>query len=391
MKTLIKNVRLIEENGISGGALLLEDGLIAQVFHAAAPEVEDAQIIDGGGDYAAPGFIDMHTHGAGGADFMDGTAESFVTACRMHLSHGATTILPTTLSGDFSELYGAVDSFRAAKARLKDGPFLPGLHLEGPYFSMAQRGAQDPKYIKDPDKAEYTALLDYAGDDIARWSVAVELPGAMELGDCLRARGVLASIGHSDAEYAHVRESMAHGYTHVTHLYSGMSTITRHGGFRHLGVVESAYALEDLTVELIADGCHLPPELLHMIYRLKGPDKICLITDSLRCTGLDVAESITGSKENGQRIIIEDGVAKMPDRTAFAGSIATADRLLRVMHLDAGVPLADCVKMLSLTPARILKLDGRKGSLAPGKDADVLLLDQALNLRTVICNGRAVS
>lgn len=389
VKLLIRNIRLIDSGRVEPGELLLEDGKILACGRIGeAPE--GAEIIDGGGRCAAPGFVELHAHGAAGFDFMDAEPREFAAACKAHLSHGTTTIAPTTLTGRFEELYGVVDRFRAAGAYLEDGPFTPGLHLEGPYLAMAQRGAQDPRYIKGPDRAEYLPLLDYAHGDIVRWTAAPELPGALALGDELSRRGILASIGHSDAEYADVLEATRHGYSHITHLYSCTSTIVRRSGFRYPGVIESAYALEDLTVEVIADGCHLPPELLRMVWRLKSPERVALISDALRCAGQDVAESVTGPRGDGQRIVIEDGVAKLPDRSAFAGSVAMGDRLLRVMHVDAGVPLADCVRMLSQTPARILGLERRKGRLAPGMDADIVLLNEDLSVHAVYFAGKLV-
>jgi N-acetylglucosamine-6-phosphate deacetylase len=321
---------------------------------------------------------------------MDGTAEGFVTACEMHLAHGTTTIFPTTLSASFDALYAVVDGFRSAKRMLDGRMNLPGLHFEGPYFNVKQCGAQDPRYIKNPDPAEYRGIVAYADGDVARWSAAAELPGALELGDYLRAHRILPSIGHSDAEFAEVLEGFRHGYTHVTHLYSGMSSIVRKNGFRYLGVVESAYAIEEMTAEVIADGRHIPPELLRMVYRLKGADRICLITDSICCTGLNVKTAVSGGKKNGQTVIIEDGVAKMPDRQAFAGSIATADRLLKTAWRDAGIPLVDAVKMLTLTPARIFGLDGKKGSIDIGKDADLVVFDGEARVQSVLVNGAFV-
>jgi N-acetylglucosamine-6-phosphate deacetylase len=262
--------------------------------------------------------------------------------------------------------------------------------MEGPYLSIKQKGAIDEKYIRNPDPAEYRALVELADGAIARWTVAPELDGAMEMGDYLTAHHILPSIGHSDAEYAQVVDAFHHGFTHVTHLYSGMSTIVRKHGFRFLGVTESAYALEDLTVEIIADGCHLPPELLRMVYRMKGPDKVCLVCDSMRCAGTDATETELGSRNSGRRVIVEDGVAKLPDRSAFAGSVATDDRLVRVMHDKAGVPLYDCINMMCLTPAKIMGLDGKKGSLEAGKDADLVLFDDGIDVKTVFVGGKIV-
>lgn len=390
MKTLIQNVKIIDRGRIFDGNILIENGVILSCG-SQADLSSGAEVVDGGGCYAAPGFIELHAHGAGGFDFMDASSEEFARACKTHLNHGTTTMLPTTLTGKFEGIYGVIERFRASKALLFDGPYTPGLHLEGPYLAMAQRGAQDPRYIKNPDPAEYRALIAYAAGDIARWTVAPELPGAIEMGDILAQAGILASIGHTDAEYDTVLEAVRHRYSHITHLYSCTSTIVRRGGFRYPGVIESAYMLEDLTVEVIADGCHLPPELLNMVYRLKTPERVALISDSLRCAGQDVTESVSGPLLDGQRILIEDGVAKLPDRTAFAGSVATADRLLCVTHQKAGVPLADCLRMMSETPAQILGLSHRKGRLAPGLDADIVLLNADLSIHAVYYAGKLVS
>ena len=383
-RTWIRNVRLILPEGIREGSLLIEDGKIAALDPKTA---EGACVVNGHGYYLAPGLIELHTHGAGGSDFMDGTLEDMLAASRMHLRHGVTTLMPTTLASSFEELFKTINLFRQAQSVREGMPYLHGLHLEGPYFSMAQRGAQDPKYIKNPEREEYLRVLDQAQGAIKRWSVAPELPGAMEMGDVLVRHGVLPSIAHSDAQLDQVKEAMRHGYTHVTHLYSGMSTITRERGFRKLGVLESAYVLDDLTVEVIADGCHLPPELLRLVWQVKGREKTCLVTDSMRCAGETVAESIVGSRKNGQRVIIEEGVAKLPDRSAFASSIATADDLLRVMYHQAGIPLEDCVYMMTAAPARVMKIDDRKGAIKPGYDADLVLMDDDLRPVAVYVMG----
>lgn len=385
-RTWIQNVRLILPEGIREGSILLHGDKIEALCPEQAP---DACVIDGQGQYLCPGLIEIHSHGAGGSDFMDGTLEDMLTASRMHLRHGVTTLLPTTLTSTPEELFATIDLFKQAQKERDGMPNLHGLHLEGPYFSMAQRGAQDPAYIKNPDPEEYRRVLEKAEGAVKRWSVAVELLGAMEMGDVLIENGVLPSIGHSDAQLCHVQEAVKHGYTHVTHLYSGMSTITREQGFRKLGVLESAYVLDELTVEVIADGRHLPPELLRFAWRVKGRENVCLVTDSMRCAGTDVSESIVGSRKNGQRAIIEDGVAKLPDRTAFAASIATADDLLRVMRDQAGIPLTDCVYMMTAAPARILGLSDRKGALKPGYDADIVMMDESLHPSAVYVMGKA--
>ena len=384
----IQNARIITSDSIiERGSLLIENGSITAVSQTAL-DASNCLTIDVRNHYAAPGFIDLHTHGGGGHDFMDGTLEAYLGAAEVHARHGTTALLPTTLTSTLSELYHTFEVFKQAKKANLKGAQLLGLHLEGPYFSPAQAGAQDPKYIKNPDPKEYTAILD-ASDDILRWSAAPELPGALEFGRRLRRRGILPSIAHSDATCDEVRKALAAGFTHITHLYSGMSSIKRIHGYRVAGVLESAYLLDDLTVEIIADGAHLPPDLLQLVYKIKGPDRTALATDSMRAAGMPEGPSILGSLKNGQEVIVEDGVAKLLDRTAFAGSVATADRLVRTMTTQARVPLIDAVRMMTATPARILGLT-KKGHLAPGMDADIILFDDDLRIHWTLIQGKPI-
>ena len=239
------------------------------------------------------------------------------------------------------------------------------------------------------DKDEYTRILAYGGSDIRRWSAAPELEGAQDFAHTLVSHGVLLSIGHTDASEDDVYKAFDAGFTHVTHLYSCTSGVHRKNGLRYAGVIECAYLIDGMTVEIIADGVHLPASLLKLIYKIKGADRTALVTDSMRAAGMPEGESILGSKTHGLRVIVEDGVAKMPDRTCFAGSVATMDRLVRNMVYLAGVSLTDAVKMASETPARIIG-EVRKGSLLPGYDADILLFDQDIHIHTVIIGGKAV-
>lgn len=390
MITAIINGKVIFHDRIEDGTpLILEDGKIIGVG-GKLPEHTDC-VCDALGRYVSPGFIDLHTHGGGGYDFMDGTAEAVEGACKLHLRHGTTSIVPTTLTCPDEELLHFFEVYRETKRTMKDGPNLLGVHLEGPFFSHAQCGAQDPAYLKAPVPAAYLPLLDAGGDDIIRVSAAPELEGGMELGEELNRRGILAAIGHSDADYPTVKEAVEHGYRHVTHLYSGMSALHRVGPYRVLGVVESAYLLDALSVEIIADGKHLPPELLRLIVKNKNRDQICLITDSMRGAGMEEGQhAILGSLSSGQDVVICDGVAMMPDGKAFAGSICTADRCIRVMHGQAGLTLPEAVAMMTCNPARLLHLEEHKGSIAEGMDADLCIFDEAVDIKAVFVGGKQV-
>lgn len=388
-KTKIINGKILTPYRIIDGGTIAFEG--RKIVYVGQEDIEpgNCTIIDAKGNYVSPGFIDIHTHGGGGHDFMDGTCEAFLGAAEKHAMHGTTSIVPTTLTSTNEELKLTFEAFREAKARNKKGAQFLGLHLEGPYFAMSQKGGQDPRYIRNPEKEEYEEILGLS-NDILRWSIAPELDGAIEMGRTLKSRGILPSIAHTDAEYEQVQEAFENGYTHVTHLYSGMSGVHRRNAYRYLGVVESAFLIDDMTVEIIADGCHLPPALIELIYKIKGPSRIALITDSLRGAGMPEGESISGSLKNGQKVIIEDGVAKLLDRTAFAGSVATTDRLVRTVSKQAGIPLIDAVKMMTSTPAEIIGVNTIKGSLSEGKDADIIIFDDDINIRMTVIRGEVV-
>ena len=386
----IFNGQIIHQNRIqTGGCLLIENGKIVDI---AASDVDfpDAEIVDAQGNFISPGFIDIHIHGGGGSDFMDGTVDGFLQIAQTHAKHGTTSMLPTTLTCEKEDLIQTLEAYQTACVTNQLGADFIGMHLEGPYFAVSQRGAQDPKFIRDPDPSEYQEILS-SFDFIKRWSAAPELKGAVEFGKYVTSKGVLAAIAHTDAIYEEVLEAYHHGgFTLATHFYSAMSGVTRRNAFRFAGVIESAYLLDDMDVEIIADGVHLPAPLLKLIYKIKGPDRIALITDAMRAADMPEGESVLGSFKNGLKVIVEDGVAKLPDRTSFAGSVATADRLVRTMLNLAEVPLVETIQMITETPARIIGVLDRKGSLEKGKDADVVIFNDQIEVQRTFVKGRSV-
>lgn len=387
-KYKIYNTNIVTENEILKGlSIYIENGKISAIKK---DEGEEGYIgIDAKGLYSAPGFIDMHVHGGGDSDFLDCTKEDFLAPAKMHALHGTTSIVPTTLSGKTDELIRMFEIYREAKKENELGAEFLGLHLEGPYFSAEQCGAQDPDFVRGFDENEYKKII-ASTDDIIRWSAAPELDGALKFGDYVSGKNILCSIGHTNATYEQVKEAFDHGFTHITHLYSCMSTVHRVNAYRHAGVLESAYLIDDMTVEIIADGVHLPKSLLEFVCKFKGTDKTALVTDAMRGAGMPDGLSILGSRENGQQVVIEDDVAKLMDRSAFAGSVATSDRLVRNMINLAGRSLPEAVKMITKVPAKILKVDNRKGALKEGFDADIVIFDKDININYVFVNGKLI-
>lgn len=390
MQTFINGRLILKDEILSESFLSVKDGLITNLGRMKELPQETGEKIDVNGRFISPGFIDIHTHGAGGYDYMDGTVEAFIQASRTHLAHGTTTIFPTTMTSSDEDLFAAIDSFIAARKEQKNMPYLAGLHLEGPYFSLQQKGAQPEKYLRYPQPDHYEKIVAYARGNISRWSVAPELPGALEMGARLAKQGIRMSIAHSNATYNEVLEAFANGYRQVTHLYSGMSTVSRRNGLRVLGVVESSYLIDGLAVEIIADGVHLPPELLKLIIKCKNNQEICLVTDSMRGAGMPEGKSILGSLKDGQEVIIEGGIARTPDRSGFAGSVATADRLIRVMVDMVGMEIPEAVRMMTINPAVFMGLEKYKGCIAPGMDADLVIFDDKVNIDSVYVKGSKV-
>ena len=383
------NGKLLLPSGIqSNGCLIVKGNAIAQITNGPV-EILEAEHIDLNGAWLLPGFVDIHIHGGGDSDFMDGTVEGFIKVAETHARFGTTTMMPTTLSSTKEELVNTLESYLGTAKRNHQGAKFAGMHIEGPYFAMSQRGAQDPRFVRNPDASEYKEIVS-AYPCIRRWSAAPELPGALEFGSFLLKNGILPSFAHTEATHEDIVRGLQSGFTLATHLYSGMLGVTRRNAFRYAGAVESTLLLDEIDAEIIADGVHLPAPLLQLVYKTKGASKVALITDAMRAAAMPPGLSRLGSRTNGLDVIVEDGVAKLPDRASFAGSVATTDRLVRTMVELAGIPLADAVTMATTTPARIIGIDKQTGSLEVGKSADLVVMNAQLQVQSVFIDGNKV-
>ena len=341
----------------------------------------DREIVTDG--YICAGFTDAHCHGGGGADFSDGNAEAVITAANVHLRHGTTSVFPTLMSMSAKETENCLSAIEEAR---EFAPNLRGAHLEGPYLSPEMCGAQKGGVLRAPDPAEYGKII--ADYDVARWDYAPELDDGNVFLGALAHAGIIPAAAHTAATCERTLEAEKRGLDIITHLYSCTSTITRKGGFRTAGVTEAAYLSDGLVSELIADGKHLPAELIRLAFKLIGADRLMLVTDSMRAAGTNLTESYIGKIGEGVKCVIEDGVAKLPDRSAFAGSVATADVLVGTC-VNAGIPLAAAIKAVTETPARVMRLRG-KGKLEAGYDADIVVLGRNLTVEKVYVGGKEV-
>lgn len=381
LKQIINGRVLTPEGWLEGGSVIIDGNKIKAVSNSDL-YIVDAQIIDAKGCYVVPGGVELHVHGGGGRDFMEGSEEAFRVAIKAHMKHGTTSIFPTLSSSTVPMIEAACETCQKLMEE-ENSPVL-GLHLEGPYFNPKQAGAQIPEWIKAPVAEEYEPLLDKY-PCIKRWDEASELPGSIDFIKACCKHGVLASIGHTRATYNDVVAGHRAGMMHATHFYNAMPVVYKEHEFKVPGTVESVYALPDMSVEVIADGIHVPPVMLRVVYQIKGVEKTALITDSLACAASDEGVAFD------PRVILEDGVCKLADHSALAGSIATMDRLIRTCVQMANIPMEDACRMASETPAKIMGVFDRKGSLEDGKDADIMMFDKDLKLTYVMQMGNEVT
>ncbi|MBF1371651.1 MAG: N-acetylglucosamine-6-phosphate deacetylase [Porphyromonas sp.] len=366
---------------IDGGSVLVEGKKIKAILNTDLP-IEGARQLDARGSYIIPGGIEMHVHGAAGADYMDGTVEAFRTASDYHLQQGTTTIFPTLSTSSYETIMKGIE---CTEILMKDDEStVEGLHLEGPYFSVKMAGAQLPELIRPARPEEYTKIMERGDGVIKRWDAAPEIEGALDFGSYIRERGVVVALAHTEANDKHVRAAWEHGYTLGTHFYNAMKVAHKVGVYKEPGAVETILDMPDFDIEVICDGIHVPPVMVHLAYAVKGRERMALTTDALLYTGTVNFKDPTG------HAIVEDGVCKLSDRSALAGSIATMDLLIRTAVQKANIPLIDAIYMCSYTPARIMGIQDTKGALEAGHDADILFLDEDLQLRFVMHRGRTV-
>ena len=377
MLTQIINGHILTPQGwMKDGSVLISDGKILEITNSDLAVI-GATVVDARGMYIVPGLVAMHVHGGGGSDFTEATPEAFRTAVKAHLAHGATTIFPTLSSSSFETLGQAVS---VCQELMKEpGSTIMGLHIEGPYLNSKMAGELFANQTKAIDAAEYQALIEKANGCIKRWDISPELEGGHDFARYMRSKGVMVALTHTEAEYDEIKAAYEAGFTHAAHFYNAMPGFHKRREYKYEGTVESVYLMDGMSVEVIADGRHLPSTILRLVYKLKGVERTCLVSDALAYAACD-------NPQVDPKYVIEDGVCKLADHSSLAGSLATMDRLVQTM-VKAGVPFADAIRMASETPAKLIGVDDRKGTLQKGKDADILIFDRNLNLRAVWSMG----
>jgi N-acetylglucosamine-6-phosphate deacetylase len=370
----LAGARVVTPAGILDGAVVrVAEGRIAAVVEGPPPAGETA--LDLSGRWLVPGFVDQHVHGGGGASYPSGDPGEARGAAAFHRRHGTTTTVASLVSAAPAALEAALRSL----APLVRAGELAGVHLEGPYISAARRGAHDPFALRAPDPAELEALLDAGQGCVRMVTVAPELAGARELIRVTLAAGAVAAIGHTDASYGQARAAIDAGATVATHLFNGMAPLHH----RSPGPVAAALEDERVTVELICDGVHLHPAAARLAFAHAGARRVALITDAIAAAGMPDGRYTLGT----MAVQVSGGVARLADGDAIAGSTLTLDHALRHAVTALGVPLADAVVAAAVTPARVLGVDGRTGSIEAGKDADLVVLDDAPAVVAVMARG----
>ena len=389
---LIKNVNAVLIDRVANDVdVLVVDGKIKNIQNSIY--ADNVESIDGSGCYLFPGFVDMHIHGGGGADFMDGTVSAFETAINAHLKRGTTTLAPTALTASKDEIIGFVKAYNELVANGDFSDCVCGMHLEGPYFSNSNdksKGAQSSGYIRDIDFHEVEEILSLANGNIIRWDAAPEIENSHKFAKIMVDNGIICGVAHTNAIAEEAQSAFENGFSHITHFYNATTAYLKRGQKVTAGVVEATYLNDNVTVELICDGRHIPKTCLQLALKIKGADKVAGITDAIRMSATDMTEGKLGSETNGTYVIVDDAVAKLPDLSSYAGSICTMDRALRVLCVDYGVDVVTASKMLSSTPACLMNIDDKVGSVQVGKNADLVLVNKDFDVINVFKNGKIV-
>ena len=378
------NGRIILPDQVVAGKAVVVDGATIAGLADVSDLGSDVTRVDVDGRFITPGLIDIHTHGALGHTFNEPTAEAFGIITAENARRGVTSLLATTATAPIPDLVASLEFTRQWMAETHAGAQVLGAHVEGPYFSLPKAGAQDPANIRNPDDGTVDQLLAHH-DVIRQFTYAPELPGALELTRRLVELGIVAAAGHSSAKEEEVAAAIEAGLRHIIHIWSAQSTTVYEGPWRKPGLLEVSLVYDNLTVEMITDNKHLPPTLMKLAYKCIGPDRLCIISDATSGAGLpDGSRFRMGELEYE----VHDGVGMMLDRSSFAGSATLLNEMIPVLIEHVGVPLPEAVRMASLTPARVIGVADRKGSLAAGKDADIAIFNDDFTAWRTLIHGR---
>jgi N-acetylglucosamine-6-phosphate deacetylase len=389
--TFINASVVLPDRILSGGAVLLRGERIAGIGApgvVVSPEVEDLN-----GAYLVPGFIDLHVHGGDGADFMDGNPDDFRAVCRAHARHGTTALLATTTVARHDQHLAFLNTCRELHGKPTGGAEVLGAHFYGPYFGAEANGCHPGAFLRAPEESEYRQYLSFA-DCIVTATIAPELTGAEGFVRACVQAGIRCNAGHSHCTFEQAQESIDWGIRHIDHLFCAMSDRARLRQTQTYpmrgGLLEATLFFDELTTEVIADGKHLAPELLRLAYKVKGPDRLALVTDCNRALDKPDGEYLFGPRDGGEPILRRDGVGIMPDGQSLASGVMGMDHMVRTMLQQTGAPLHEVIRMATLTPARIAGRSAERGSIEVGKLADLVVLDHDLVVKQVYVRGRRV-
>jgi N-acetylglucosamine-6-phosphate deacetylase len=362
----------------------VDNGRIARVGKIPKRIPQSLHVIDGTGKWLSPGFVDIHVHGGAGADFMDGTPEAVAVAARSHLNHGTTTIFPTTTTGTPKAIHAMLEAVRIARRNDSLLPYIPGVHLYGPYFAVAKSGCHSKAGCREPSLDEYQSYFKTGLIRVA--TCAAELKGCLEFYRYAKRRKCLVTCGHSNSSWSEMQAAHRAGMSHVDHFWCAMSNVpsvrTRFGTPMQGSMLEFVLAHNTMSTEVIADGCHLAPELLQFAWQMKGPERLCLVTDSNRAMDMPPGKYLFGHPEENVWVDSDGHVGRGADG-GLASAIQGMDHCVRFMAQHTQAPLHEIIRMASLTPATLTGIDREVGSLAPGKRADLLLVNKKLHIDRV--------